>query len=38
MKRLLLILAACLALPVWAGEAVPVGDDPAIEADRKSVV
>lgn len=32
MKRLLLILAACLALPVWAGEAVPVGDDPAIEA------
>lgn len=28
----LLALLACLALPAWAGEAVPVGEDPAIEA------
>ena len=32
MKRLILTLIAALALPVWAGEAVPVGEDPAIEA------
>jgi cytochrome c-type biogenesis protein CcmH len=32
MKRLFLVLAACLAIPVWAGEAQPVGEDPAIEA------
>lgn len=32
MKRLFLILLASLAMPVWAAEAVPVGDDPAIEA------
>ncbi|NTV96785.1 MAG: cytochrome c-type biogenesis protein CcmH [Thiobacillus sp.] len=32
MKRFFLILAACLTLPAWAGEAVPVGEDPAIEA------
>lgn len=32
MKRLLLVLAAFLILPAWAGDAVPVGDDPAIEA------
>jgi cytochrome c-type biogenesis protein CcmH len=28
----LLALFTCLALPAWAGEAVPVGEDPAIEA------
>jgi cytochrome c-type biogenesis protein CcmH len=32
MKRLLMAFVACLALPAWAGEAVPVGDDPEIEA------
>lgn len=32
MKRLLLVLAAFLILPAWAGDAVPVGDDPVIEA------
>ncbi|MDD4881357.1 MAG: cytochrome c-type biogenesis protein CcmH [Gallionellaceae bacterium] len=32
MKRLFLMLLASLAMPVWAAEAVPVGDDPAIEA------
>ena len=32
MKRLFLVLMACLAIPVWANEAVPVGDDPVIEA------
>jgi cytochrome c-type biogenesis protein CcmH len=32
MRRFLLALVACLALPVWANEAVPVGEDPAIEA------
>lgn len=31
MKRLFLILVASLAMPVWAAEAVPVGEDPAIE-------
>lgn len=32
MKRLILTLFACLVLPAWAGEAVPVGEDPVIEA------
>lgn len=32
MKRLFLALIACLAMPVWAGEAQPVGEDPVIEA------
>ncbi len=32
MTRWLLCLIAALALPAWANEAVPVGDDPAIEA------
>lgn len=32
MMRLLAVLFALLVLPAWAGEAVPVGEDPAIEA------
>ena len=32
MKRLFWVLIASLTLPVWAGEAVPVGEDPVIEA------
>ena len=32
MKRWLLILMAAFTLPAYAGEAVPVGEDPAIEA------
>lgn len=32
MKRYILILLASLVLPVWAGDAVPVGEDPVIEA------
>lgn len=32
MKRLIMIVLASLALPVWAAEAVPVGEDPTIEA------
>jgi cytochrome c-type biogenesis protein CcmH len=31
MKRGLLLLALFLATPLWAAEAVPVGEDPAIE-------
>ena len=32
MRRMILALIASLALPVWASEAVPVGEDPNIEA------
>lgn len=32
MKRLFMVLFASLVMPVWAGDAVPVGEDPAIEA------
>lgn len=32
MRHWLAIVLFCLALPTWAGEAVPVGEDPAIEA------
>lgn len=31
MKRALLIFLLAVATPLWAAEAVPVGDDPAIE-------
>ena len=32
MKRFFIALIASLAIPVWANEAVPVGEDPVIEA------